>query len=141
MESGISAEIIEVEHEDEEETPGVINNYSHGRVLVLIRSLFLQMDKEGAEQISSIIETLSEKLEKREADKKKRNQLLKQRNAKKKEMARLKRILKFEVACVLHPNLRILSNMVRLWFTSPYVFSERTRVLQSVLLALAVELV
>lgn len=121
MESGVNAEIIEIEGEEEFDE----NFRYHGRVLVLIRSLMIKGKSQQANNLTEIIDTLTEKMNvtKKEISEEKIKKV-REYKAKKADAELKARIRKFRRMCYLKPEFSMKVSFVRFWLSIILIKSE-----------------
>jgi hypothetical protein len=121
MDSGLSAEIVKLDCGDEEEYVEGMNYDTHGRVLVLIRSLMM---KSIPNELSEVIDIVSRKcLEKKENIKRSKDRAEKRLLLLKRE-SRLRREARFRFLCNISVDVELKANLVRIFYTL-YLFLNR----------------
>jgi hypothetical protein len=143
MESGLNAEIISVEGEDDNEFEDYATKEYHGRVLVLLKNIMIKGIKKNCDMLEDIIDIVSEKALKARELEERRKEREKKKKEKIKEEKKKNREFAFKFACYNSIDLELKTNMLRYWLTSwlEIEMNESVRLCLCVLLALASELV
>lgn len=145
MDSGISAEIVSVEYEEEDEYDVIPNRNHHGQVLVLLKSLMIKVNKPGSDILTKVVDAVSSRVLENQYNKEldKERKMARERRIREKAKARVKREIIFRFACNNSVDLEMKVNMLRFWLTSMNMneVSEDKHLCLCILFSLAIEFV